>query len=222
MAQTTKIRWQRPNVVGTLHSARGWAAAARAPVDLIEVRVDCLPVPPSPAQLARLPRPVLLTVRDPREGGARPLPTSERVSLFLELLPAAVAVDVEARNLRAMREVGEAARAAGLSLIASFHDFRGVPGRIAARAARAREEGAQIIKVAATTESARDMARLLRIFEQVPPPVAVMGMGKLGRVSRLVCAACGSCLNYGWLAAPQVSGQWPARALRALFRQLGL
>jgi 3-dehydroquinate dehydratase-1 len=38
-------------------------------------------------------------------------------------------------------------------------------------------------------------------------------MGPLGKVSRLVLAAAGSRLNYGYLDKPQVAGQWPAREL---------
>jgi 3-dehydroquinate dehydratase-1 len=40
-----------------------------------------------------------------------------------------------------------------------------------------------------------------------------MGMGPLGKVSRLVLAAAGSRLNYGYLDKPQVPGQWPAPEL---------
>jgi 3-dehydroquinate dehydratase-1 len=40
-----------------------------------------------------------------------------------------------------------------------------------------------------------------------------MGMGPLGKVSRLVLAAAGSRLNYGYLDKPQVAGQWPALEL---------
>ena len=41
-----------------------------------------------------------------------------------------------------------------------------------------------------------------------------MGMGPMGRVSRLVLAAAGSCLNYGYLDRAQVPGQWPAAELK--------
>jgi 3-dehydroquinate dehydratase-1 len=46
-----------------------------------------------------------------------------------------------------------------------------------------------------------------------------MGMGGLGRVSRISLGAAGSVLNYGWLHRPQVSGQWPARRLKKLIRE---
>ena len=42
-------------------------------------------------------------------------------------------------------------------------------------------------------------------------PVATMGMGPLAPVSRLLCAQCGSVLNYGYLGkTPTAPGQWDA------------
>jgi 3-dehydroquinate dehydratase-1 len=47
-----------------------------------------------------------------------------------------------------------------------------------------------------------------------------MGMGALGRVSRLLLAQLGSVLNYGYLDQATVPGQWPAARLRELIREL--
>jgi 3-dehydroquinate dehydratase-1 len=45
-----------------------------------------------------------------------------------------------------------------------------------------------------------------------------MGMGKLGRRSRLLLAAAGSVLNYAHLGHPTVQGQWSLAQLRAATR----
>ncbi len=51
--------------------------------------------------------------------------------------------------------------------------------------------------------------------------LAVMGMGPLGRVSRLALATAGSVLNYGYLGSgPQVPGQWSAATLRERIEEL--
>jgi 3-dehydroquinate dehydratase-1 len=47
-----------------------------------------------------------------------------------------------------------------------------------------------------------------------------MGMGPLGKVSRLVLGAAGSRLNYGYLDKPQVPGQWPAAELAQRLREV--
>jgi 3-dehydroquinate dehydratase len=48
-----------------------------------------------------------------------------------------------------------------------------------------------------------------------------MGMGAYGKVSRLVLAQAGSCLNYGYLGTANASGQWPVSVLKARIAELG-
>ena len=109
-------------------------------------------------------------------------------------------------------------------MIASFHDFDGMPSlrRLRARAGRACDHGAHVLKIAATVRTAGDLSILLEFLStEVRLPLALMGMGPLGRVSRLVLAAAGSVLNYGFLGgSPQVSGQWPAAQLRERIDEL--
>ena len=213
-----RIHLDRPNVVGVIHTSSGFKQAIRADLDAVEVRVDTLPRPPLPAELARLPHPVILTVRRFDEGGARPLTDSARLALYLELLPAASAVDLETKSLRSLRAVAAAAHRARKPLILSHHDFHTTPtlARLRTIAARARDNGADIVKIATKTESAADIARLLNLLDESESPLAVMGMGTLGRAARLLFARAGSVLNYGWLDQPQVPGQWGAVEFRKL------
>jgi 3-dehydroquinate dehydratase-1 len=76
-----------------------------------------------------------------------------------------------------------------------------------------------VVKIATVTESPGSVARLLTLLDGSPAPLAVMGMGTLGRASRLLFARAGSVLNYGWLAEPQVRGQWSAPDLRDLLKR---
>ena len=212
------------NLVGTIHTTGGFAAAKKFAdlLDLVEVRVDCHPRPPALEELAKLPVPVLLTVRRPDEGGAQPLSDDERAALYLELLPAAAAVDIEVRSLRGLRDIVETARRARKPVVASFHDFQDTPTvqKLKTVAARARDAGADVVKIAARADSPSAVARLLEALEKIPGPLAVMGMGTLGRASRLLFAQAGSVLNYGWLDKPQVSGQWGAVEFRQLLNRL--
>ncbi|MEI6338866.1 MAG: type I 3-dehydroquinate dehydratase [Verrucomicrobiota bacterium] len=212
------IRLARANVVGIIHTQAGFKQSQRADLDAVEVRVDILPRPPLPAELSVLSHPVILTVRRFDEGGARPLADTTRLALYLELLPAAAAVDLEIKSLRALREVVAATHRTGKPLILSHHDFLATPtlARLRTLAARARDGGADIVKIATTTETPADIARLLTLLDESTTPLAVMGMGTLGRAARLLFARAGSVLNYGWLDKPQVSGQWGAVEFRAL------
>ena len=47
-----------------------------------------------------------------------------------------------------------------------------------------------------------------------PLPLSVMGMGRFGKISRLLFAQAGSVLNYGYLDRPNASGQWEATSLK--------
>jgi len=190
-------------------------------VDVVEVRVDSLPKPPDVTDVAALPLPAILTVRRFDEGGSRSLSDEQRAMLYLELLPAAAAIDLEVASLRSrdLKPVVEAARQAEVPIIASFHDFSATPSlaRLKNVMARARGAGANVVKIATKTESPADVAALLTLLESADGPLSVMGMGKLGRASRLLLAKAGSVLNYAWLHRPQVPGQWSARDFCRLF-----
>jgi 3-dehydroquinate dehydratase-1 len=73
--------------------------------------------------------------------------------------------------------------------------------------------GADIVKIATHLRGPNDLAALLVLQGATKVPLATMGMGPLGKVSRLVLVAAGSRLNYGYLDKPQVAGQWPALEL---------
>ena len=71
------------------------------------------------------------------------------------------------------------------------------------------------MKVAARTNSLKDLATLIGLLEkQGNPQLSVMGMGPYGKISRLLFARAGSVLNYGYLEQPQVPGQWEATVLK--------
>lgn len=219
-------------MVGTVYSAASLAAAQALPPsagpDLLELRVDHFARRPGrlDALTALSPRPFLITVRHAAEGGAADaaLDTAARRRLYERFLPVAACVDVEARSLRTLAGTMTEARAAGVRVVASFHDFRAVPGeaRLRDQVTRAVDAGADVFKVAAMTERPGDLARLLDFLEgERRLPLAVMGMGRLGRVSRLALAAAGSVFNYGYLGRrAQVPGQWPAAVLRERIDEL--
>lgn len=223
---------RRPLVVAAVWSevTRRAALALRADgaPDVLELRVDGFAS--TPARLDALaaagsPRPLIVTVRHPAEGGLDPaLNDAPRRTLYERFLPVASWVDIEVRSLRALAVVAAQAREHGIKLIASFHDFGGTPSarRLRALADRAGGAGADVFKVATTTRAPGDLARLLDLLGRDHGlPLAVMGMGPLGKVSRLALGTAGSVLNYGYLGGgAQVPGQWPAARLRERLDEL--
>jgi len=200
-------------VVGIVDSPEALKAARRLTpkeVDFLEWRADFLGTGIVESKI-----PWIVTARHPAEGGQNAMLPSARREALLEMLPSAALVDVEIRSLRGMKEVLGEARKAGVGVIASFHDFRKTPPaeRLEDLVKQASDAGADVLKIATRTDSPGDVARLLNLLERAPLPLAVMGMGRLGMASRVMLAAAGSVLNYGWLHRPNVTGQWSAREL---------
>lgn len=193
--------------------------------DVLELRVDTWPDSAAEAAhwAAQSPVPLLVTVRCPEEGGQNALPAPERERLARPFLPAAAFLDVEIASLSAMGSLVAEARAAGVLLVASFHDFTGTPSLAELQRLRdaALAGGADVVKFATTLRNTADIATLAALLEEPGHgPLSVMGMGKQGRVSRLLLAQLGSVLNYGYLDRATVPGQWPAARLRELVQEL--
>jgi 3-dehydroquinate dehydratase-1 len=173
--------------------------------------------------LPRLRVPLIITVRHPAEGGAHRLTFPQRRELFARFLPYATWIDVELRSFAKLSETLAAARRAGVKVIASVHHFHSTPGLAELRHAirRARAAGADLCKLAALAETPAALGRLLGVFDRKPTlPVSVMGMGRFGKISRLLLAQAGSVLNYGYLDRPNASGQWEARVLKSRLAEL--
>ncbi|MBJ7391795.1 MAG: type I 3-dehydroquinate dehydratase, partial [Chthoniobacterales bacterium] len=207
-------------VVATAHTPAGVRLAqGLGPRDCgyVEVRLDALLAGRGfqAEDIRQIGPPVLLTARHPAEGGIGGFSLSRRRACLEEYLPLARAVDVELRSVYSMAPLLEVATRRRVGKVISFHDFRGTPSleRLREIFRRSRSAGADIVKIATHVSGARDLAVLLQLQASARAPLATMGMGPLGKVSRLVLAAAGSRLNYGYLDKPQVPGQWPALEL---------
>jgi 3-dehydroquinate dehydratase-1 len=219
-----------PAVVGTVHSAGSLAAALKLRArecDWVELRVDNFF--PNVAALRRsapkLRPPRIVTVRHPSEGGAaKGLTRRQRRDLYGDFMEVAGKVDIELGRAGAMKEVIRQAKDAGAGVILSHHDFRQTPPleKLRDLARGAADAGADIFKVATMTRAAGDLAILIEFLADAKGnlPLAVMGMGAYGKISRLVLARAGSCLNYGYLGTPNASGQWPAALLKARIAEM--
>lgn len=206
-------------VVGSVSDWETWcrvAAQDKLPCDWVELRVDALPPKHTPREIMRFlpPVPVLLTLRHKSEGGLRDWSEAERMRMAMELLPIARALDWETAFLPQAQELVQAAKAAGVLLIASNHDFEKTPplDELLEREAAARAAGADLVKFAFRVQSEADVNVGVELLQRATGPMAVMGMdAKLGPTSRLLYAEYGSQLIYGYLGnTPTAPGQWSA------------
>ena len=225
-------------VVGTIHTPQALAAALklrRSSVDFLELRVDAFAdgrLESLESQISRLPAPLLVTVRHPKEGGANQLSPGQRRALFKRFLPHAAVLDVELRSAGQLADVLAAARERRIATVLSHHDFRTTPSleRLQELARTAAETGCDVFKLATVTRSPQALAILMELLASHKTPrgpqsrlgmsLAVMGMGEFGKISRLALGRAGSVLNYGYLDKPQVPGQWPAVLLKQRLLEL--
>jgi 3-dehydroquinate dehydratase-1 len=144
--------------------------------------------------------------------------------MLLEALDEAACVDIEVASIGEMAGLIDELRARKLPWVASFHDFEKLPKNavLLERLGLAKSAGASVFKIAAKLHDPADVARLAE-FQLTDHSIAVatMGMGALGPVSRLLCAQCGSVLNYGYLGQISTApGQWDSLQLKQAIARL--
>ena len=148
---------------------------------------------------------------------------SARLSLFEQWLPVCDVIDVELRNLSRVSKLIQQAESTGKEGIVSFHDFAETPGleKLQEMFDQSGRAPNRIFKVAATVSHWSDVEALIQLIQNnLEFRVAAMGMGALGKLSRLVLARLGSCLTYGSIGAAVVPGQWPVTQLSDLLSEI--
>ena len=145
----------------------------------------------------------------------------QRRDLLARFLNHADYIDVELRSAPALRSLLKLAKNKNVRRIISFHNFKSTPSAriLAAKARQAKSHGADIFKVATRTDTPMELGRLLEFMtsSRLDLALAVMGIGKLGAISRVLLARAGSVLIYASVGAvTDVEGQLSLEQLRAL------
>jgi 3-dehydroquinate dehydratase-1 len=216
---------RRPRIVVVIASGADLERALRMRrlPDLFELRLDHLAdmADDMEKMLSRLRTPLIITARDPHEGGANKLRLRQRRDLLLRFLNHADYIDVELRSARALQSLLANAKTKRVGRIISFHNFGSTPSAriLTAKARQARVHGAAIFKVATRTDTPMELGRLLEFMtsSRLNLSLAVMGIGKLGSISRVLLARAGSVLIYASVSeTTDVEGQLSLGQLRAL------
>jgi 3-dehydroquinate dehydratase-1 len=216
---------RRPRIVGVIASRDGLEQALRMrrPPDLFELRLDRLAgvIDQVETKLPKLRAPLIITARHPDEGGSGRLSLRQRRALLSRFLEYADYLDIELRSANLLRGLLAVAKTKNVRRIISFHDFKSTPSArlLVAKAHNAKALGADIFKVATRTDTPTELGRLLEFItkNRVNVRLAVMGIGRLGAISRVLLARAGSVLIYASLGpAIDVEGQLSLEQLRAL------
>ncbi|HEY7819946.1 MAG TPA: shikimate dehydrogenase, partial [Vicinamibacteria bacterium] len=140
-------------------------------------------------------KPILLTCRSAREGGAFSGTEEERLALLARAEALAFDyVDIEIDSLSASPP-----RATRAKLVLSHHDFRGIPEDLDGKIRKAIELGADVVKIAAHVSSLEGSLRLARAGdrarkagkEYVPVP-----LGPAGTSGRILASPLGAAFTY--------------------------
>ena len=216
---------RRPQVVEVIASRADLnrAVRMRRPPDLFELRLDRLAGIANRVEkvLPKLRAPLIVTARHPHEGGARELRLRHRQDLLVRFLKHADYTDVELRSVRELRSLLKLAAKKNVRKIISFHNFKATPSvrTLSTKAREAKSHGADIFKVATRTDTPMELGRLLEFMAgtRLDLGLAVMGIGKLGAISRVLLARAGSVLIYASVGpASPVEGQLSLEQLRKL------
>ena len=210
--------------------------AAREHADAVEFRLDLAADPWSSLAAYDGELPLIVTNRAAWEGGEA---TDEeaRLALLTDAVsePAVAAVDLELRALEgsepaadpeAAQAVRNAAREAGVTVIASVHDFAATPPTASLSALLERGAAAgDVAKLAVTAHDREDALAVLRATHEATAAgrrVATMAMGEAGRHTRAVAPVYGSKIGYAPVAASEATapGQYALAELRELVSRL--
>ncbi|MFO1485233.1 MAG: type I 3-dehydroquinate dehydratase [Verrucomicrobiaceae bacterium] len=199
--------------------------ARAALCDLAEVRLDLLKLPTADlrARLVGNTLPLLFTARHPAEGGQAPEDPAARAAMIEPVLDLAALIDIELRSAMPMQSTVQKARAVGVPVVGSFHDFQATPSDDVLLGAVnfGQQAGLDGVKIATYLNTQDDLIRLMKLVGGTHRlRLSAMGMGPLGRVSRLVLAKGGSLLNYGFIGTSNAPGQWPVARLKELLAEL--
>jgi 3-dehydroquinate dehydratase-1 len=194
--------------------------------DLVEVRLDFLQDYSNLSRLALIKKPVIATCMPVWEGGRFKGSESQRLRLLEASLDFAKYVSIEFKtNAFARNKLLKKAREKKVKTIIAFHNFKKTPSR---------NELLQIIKkefsigdfakIACMPKNMVDVLNLVNVLSESKNKsrIIALSMGKLGRVSRIICPLLGSFLTYGSVSKGREAGpgQLTVDELRHIFLTL--
>ena len=173
-----------------------WKEAAEAGAELVELRIDLLRSDPNVKRiLAERPTPVVFTVRRGSDGGVWRGDEEKRQRLLREAILLGVDyVDIESDIAASIPRFGPTKR------IVSTHIFKKTPtdAELLALVKSTREKQADVVKIAAMSQSLSDASRMLELISKTNAdgPVLGISMGPLGLFTRILGAKYGAPFTY--------------------------
>jgi len=189
----------------TKEEARSLMRACAGFSRAVELRLDGMAEPGLDGLLPFEGLKVIVTNRRREEGGAFTGTEEARMAVLAKAVDfCADYVDVEVSTEE--KRIGDireriARRSGQTGLILSFHDFSRTPAleELQRIVRKARDRGADVVKIATLARFLEDnliLIDLLRYGKREGIPMAVHGMGEMGRLSRVAAPLFGSLISY--------------------------
>lgn len=190
-------------------------------VDLIELRVDFLEL----SEQKRLHEfkcdiPVILTFRKKIDGGLYSDDEDYRLLILLEGIQSGNFKYVDLEDDLDAPQLDNAAISAGLKIIRSFHDFKGVPSELGKKLMSVKRSENEIPKAAVMINSTKELLEFYtEAFSIIGEEKIILGMGNFGFNTRVLAEKVGSYLTFcskeGTSGAP---GHVSPKVLNSVYR----
>jgi 3-dehydroquinate dehydratase-1 len=169
-------------------------------LDFAEIRLDKIRELP-PEQIRRIFSANARLIATCRPGTIDSTKRKKRLLEAIEAGAAYVDIEVEASDLL-KDEIIKAAREKGARVIVSYHNHRRTPSEAELQQVISWcfDSGADIAKVACKVNNIKDNARLLGLLD-TEREVVIIGMGELGRITRVIAPLLGSSFTFASLSA---------------------
>ena len=172
--------------------AEEWEAAAKAGVDLVELRIDCLRRDPDLKRIVKeRPTPMVFTIRRGMDGGLWRGHEDKRQQLLREAIALGVDyIDLEQDIAGKIRRFGKTKR------IISYHNLKATPVDVQDIAEKSEELDPDIIKIATSATTLAEASSVLHLGVTGKFPTIPIAMGELGVFTRILGAKFGAPFTY--------------------------
>ena len=169
-------------------------------IDIVEIRLDqfnqldAKHIRDNIISRRELNLPLILTIRSRKEGGEKDIPDRHKLKLFKDSISLVDAVDIELKSPIVSRVI-DIARKNKKTIIISWHDFKSTPDNkiLANILNKAKEKGADIVKIAAKANKTEDVNGLMKFTQKNKSKnIITIALGSIGAISRLSFPMAGS------------------------------
>ena len=169
--------------------------------------------------------PLLFTLRDKSEGGSFSGTGEQRNEIYSQALEFVDAIDIESSLAKPACGIIKSARLRNILVVLSYHNFDKTPEKFSLEKITDScfELGADMAKIATMCDSKEEAQQLISLTLKYNN-IAVVGMGKHGRITRITAPAFGSVFTYAFTDNKKsiIPGQLTVEELRMAWELAGI